>query len=65
MAGGYMNKILMVDLSKKELRDEELPEDLRRQFVGYGIGARMLFSSQKAGIDPLGRGEYTGHNNVP
>jgi len=55
MARGYMGKILFVDLSKNKLRDEALDEKLCRQFIGgYGIGARILFSRQKAGVDPLG-----------
>ena len=55
MAGGYMGKVLFADLSKKELKDEVLDEKLCRQFIGgYGIGARVLFSRQKAGVDPLG-----------
>ena len=55
MARGYMGKILLVDLSKNELKDEVLDEKLGRQFIGgYGIGARILFSRQKAGVDPLG-----------
>jgi len=50
-----MGKMLFVDLSKQKLRDEALDENLCRQFIGgYGIGARILFSRQKAGIDPLG-----------
>ena len=55
MANGFMGKILWVDLSKKELRDEALDEGLGRDFLGgYGLGARILFSRQKAGVDPLG-----------
>jgi len=55
MARGYMGKILMVDLSRNELKDEVPDEKLCRQFIGgYGIGARILFSRQKAGVDPLG-----------
>jgi len=55
MARGYMGKMLMVDLSRNELKDEVLDEKLGRQFIGgYGIGARILFSRQKAGVDPLG-----------
>ncbi len=55
MARGYMGKMLMVDLSRNELKDEALDEKLGRQFIGgYGLGARTLFSRQKAGIDPLG-----------
>jgi aldehyde:ferredoxin oxidoreductase len=55
MARGYMGKMLFVDLSEGKLRDEPLDEKLCRQFIGgYGIGARILFSQQKAGVDPLG-----------
>ena len=61
MARGYMGKMLMVDLSKNELKDEVLEEKLGRQFIGgYGIGARILFSRQKAGVDPLGLGNIFG-----
>jgi aldehyde:ferredoxin oxidoreductase len=55
MARGYMGKMLMVDLSRNELKDEVLDEKLCRQFIGgYGIGARIIFSRQKAGVAPLG-----------
>jgi aldehyde:ferredoxin oxidoreductase len=55
MARGYMGKMLFVDLSEQKLRDEALDEKLCRQFIGgYGIGARVLFNGQKAGVDPLG-----------
>jgi len=55
MARGYMGKVLFADLSKNQLKDEPLDENLCRQFIGgYGIGARILFSRQKAGVDPLG-----------
>jgi aldehyde:ferredoxin oxidoreductase len=55
MAQGYMGKMLMVNLSQNELKDEVLDEKLCRQFIGgYGLGARLLFSRQKAGVDPLG-----------
>jgi aldehyde:ferredoxin oxidoreductase len=49
-----MGKILKVDLSRNELKDEVLDEKLARQFIGgYGIGARIIFSQQNAGVDPL------------
>ncbi len=55
MANGFMGKILWADLSRKELRDEVLDEKLARQFLGgYGLGARLIFSRQEAGVDPLG-----------
>jgi len=55
MAHGFMGKILWVDLSRKQLKDEPLDEKMGREFLGgYGLGARILFNRQKAGVDPLG-----------
>ncbi len=55
MARGYMGKMLMVDLSKGEVKEEALDEKLCREYIGgYGIGARILFDRQKGGVDPLG-----------
>ena len=55
MARGYMGKILNVNLSKREIKEETLDEKICREFIGgYGIGARILFSRMKAGVDPLG-----------
>ena len=55
MSGGYMGKILFVDLSTGEIKEEALEEKMCRDFIGgYGIGARILYSRQKAGVDPLG-----------
>jgi len=55
MAGGYIGKILNVDLSKSKIQEEVLDEGIYRDFIGgYGLGARILFSRQKPGVDPLG-----------
>ena len=55
MTGGYIGKILFVDLSTGVIKEEALDEKICRDFIGgYGIGARMLYSRQKAGVDPLG-----------
>jgi aldehyde:ferredoxin oxidoreductase len=55
MSGGYMGKILKVNLSHNEMKVETLDEIIRRQFLGgYGIGARIIFSEQNAGVDPMG-----------
>ena len=52
---GYMGKTLWVDLSKNKLTEEILDEKLCRDYIGgYGLGARILFSRMKKGIDPLG-----------
>jgi len=55
MGCGVMGKILWVDLSKKQIREEPLDEKTARQYLGgYGLGARILFDRQKPGVDPLG-----------
>jgi aldehyde:ferredoxin oxidoreductase len=66
MAGGYMGKMLFVDLSRGELKDKALDEKLARDFIGgYGIGARIIFSRQKAGVDPLGPDNTLGFLSGP
>lgn len=55
MLYGYMGKILNVDLTTGKVFTETLDEKLARQFIGgYGIGARLIYSRQKGGVDPLG-----------
>ncbi len=56
-----MGKVLFVNLSKGELKEEALDEKLCRDFIGgYGIGARIIYSRQKAGVDPLGPENFLG-----
>ena len=55
MAHGYMGKMLWVNLSTKEIREEDWDEELGRKYLGgYGLGAKILFDRQPAGVDPLG-----------
>jgi aldehyde:ferredoxin oxidoreductase len=55
MLGGYMGRILNVNLLTGAISQDELNEKLLRDFVGgAGLCARLLFSRQKAGVDPLG-----------
>ena len=61
MAGGYMGKILNVDLSSGRIEEEDLDESIYRDFIGgYGLAARVLFTRQKPGADPLGPGNILG-----
>jgi aldehyde:ferredoxin oxidoreductase len=56
-----MGKILWVDLSKKQIKEEVLPEKMYRDFLGgYGLGARILFDRQKPGVDPMGPDNIVG-----
>lgn len=55
MGGGYMGRVLNVDLASRRVVEEPLEERLCRDFVGgYGIGARILYNRMKPGADPLG-----------
>ncbi len=66
MARGYMGKILHVDLTNGRLEDEILDEKMCYDFIGgYGIGARILYSRQKAGVDPLGPDNMLGFLTGP
>ena len=50
-----MGKILFVDLSNGVIKEEAIEEKMCRDFIGgYGIGSRILYSRQKASVDPLG-----------
>lgn len=53
--GGYIGRVLFINLSSMEIKQETINEKLYREFFGgYGLGARILYSHQKAGVDPLG-----------
>jgi aldehyde:ferredoxin oxidoreductase len=55
VAQGYMGKILWVNLSTGETREEKPEDILYRNFVGgSGLGSRILYTHQKAGVDALG-----------
>ncbi len=44
MTGGYIGKILQVDLSSGIIEDEVLDEQLYRDFVGgYGLASRLIY----------------------
>ena len=55
MARGYIGKLLFVNLTDGTIKEETPEENLYRDFIGgYGIGARILYSRQRGGVDPLG-----------
>nr|MDO8077963.1 aldehyde ferredoxin oxidoreductase N-terminal domain-containing protein [Candidatus Freyarchaeota archaeon] len=53
--GGYLGKILRVNLSKGKITTEELKEEIQRKYLGgSGLAARILYDELKPGINPLG-----------
>ena len=66
MPAGFMGKILFVDLSTGEWKTETPEEKLYRDFVGgYGLGARIIYDRQPAGVDPLGPESIIGFTTGP
>ena len=53
--GGYMGRVLRLDLTNKTHQVEELPVEMARDFVGgTGFVLKILFDEVPAGTDPLG-----------
>ena len=66
MPYGYAGKMLMVNLTTGELKEEALDEEILRQFVGgTGLGVRILWERQKAGAHPLGPDNMLGFVTGP
>jgi len=55
LKGGYMGKILRVDLSKQKIIEEELPSEnvLRKYVGGTGLGLKYLFDELPPSVGPL------------
>jgi len=54
MKGGYMGKILRIDLTTQKVSESPLPEEYVKKYVGgRGIAARILYDIMKPGTDPF------------
>jgi aldehyde:ferredoxin oxidoreductase len=54
LKGGYFGRYLVVNLSTKESRVENLDEEMVRQYLGgRGLGTKLLYDMQPAGVEPL------------
>jgi aldehyde:ferredoxin oxidoreductase len=61
MTAGYTGKILIVDLASGEVKEELLPDELYREFIGgVGLGVRLLYERQPGKVDPLGQQNILG-----
>jgi aldehyde:ferredoxin oxidoreductase len=66
MPGGYMGKILYVNLTTGAMKEETPDEKFWRAYIGgHGVGARILYSQQKAGVDALGPDNILGFVTGP
>jgi aldehyde:ferredoxin oxidoreductase len=54
MAGGYMGKVLRIDLSRKKTEEQSFSEEICRKFIGgSGLGAKILYDETNSGTDPF------------
>ncbi len=54
MVNGYFGKILWIDLSKETFKEESLPEDYYRSYLGgYGLATKLIYENTPAKTDPL------------
>lgn len=53
--GGYLEKILRLDLTKAKITTEKLKEETQKRYLGgSGLAAKILYDELKPRIDPLG-----------
>lgn len=66
MLGGYIGKMLFVNLTNGMIEEKELSDEMARKFVGgYGIGSKILYDMMPAGTDPLGPDSMLGFTTGP
>ena len=54
MPNGYMGKILWVNLSDETFKEENVPEELYRQYLGgFGLAAKYIYENMPKKVDPL------------
>jgi aldehyde:ferredoxin oxidoreductase len=54
-SGGYMGKILRINLTQKTSKEEKLPPEVAKDFIGgAGFGIKYLYDEVRSGTDPLG-----------
>lgn len=54
MKSGYTGKILRVNLDDGKFKDEKIPEETMRKFVGgFGLGLSIAYKECLPGLDPL------------
>ena len=54
MKGGYMGKVLFVDLSDGKFESRPIDDEVRLYIGGKGYGARLLYDLTPVGVDALG-----------
>ncbi|KKN54069.1 hypothetical protein LCGC14_0596090 [marine sediment metagenome] len=52
---GYKGKVLWVDLTEGTFKEEFLPDEIYRQYLGgYGLAAKLIYDNMLPRVNPLG-----------
>ena len=55
MSNGFFGKILWIDLTEESFKEESLPDEIYRQYLGgHGLAAKIIYDNMPARVDPLG-----------
>ena len=55
--GGYMGRILFIDLSRQEFWTQETQEEMKKMYIGgKGFGIKLLYDLTPPVLNPLTRG---------
>ncbi|MFO7496128.1 MAG: aldehyde ferredoxin oxidoreductase N-terminal domain-containing protein, partial [Desulfobacterales bacterium] len=66
MRGGYVGKMLFVDLTRETFEEKPLTDEMADLFIGgLGLGAKILYDMMKPGVDPLGPDNVIGFVTGP
>jgi aldehyde:ferredoxin oxidoreductase len=61
MTGGFIGKILKIDLTHAKIHVKSLKESFYKDWLGgYGLGIRIIYSDITPKIDPIGPGNILG-----
>ena len=54
MTHGFFGKVLWIDLSDESFKEEKIPEEIYRQYLGgYGLAANLIYRNMPARTGPL------------
>ncbi len=54
MVGGYLNRILRIDLSRMRVEEDTLDKDIIKKYLGgYGLGVKLLYDELAPDVDAL------------
>ncbi|MFX0138806.1 MAG: aldehyde ferredoxin oxidoreductase family protein [Candidatus Hodarchaeota archaeon] len=54
MGTGFFRKIIWINLTEQNFKEQSLPEEIYRQYLGgYGLAVKLIYDNMPANVDPL------------